>query len=231
MGQEYSPGMKLIFNQKAFDTYRNMYHQFGLGVKTGIDIEGESSGVTTKDTRAGNLIDFVMGQYEAYTPMQISQYITTLANGGERLTPHLLKEVRVSTEGQGVGKVIYTKEKEELNKVDTKPEYMARVKEGLYEMLHAPGAYGLGYVANKWQCSGKTGSSQSFKNTNGDGKNDTETITSNFIGYGPKDNPKMSLIVASPDSSFPNSGDVTSKVTKRITNRISDAYFGMFGMN
>lgn len=230
-GQEYHYGMKLNFNQKAFDTYRNMYHQFGLGVKTGIDLDGESSGVTTKDTRAGNLLDFVMGQYEAYTPMQISQYITTLANGGERLAPHLLKEVRASTEGEGVGKVIYTKEKEVLNKVNTKPEYMARVKEGLYQTLHAPGAYGLGYINDKWQCSGKTGTSQSFKDTNGDGKNDTETVTSNFIGYGPKDNPKMSLAVLSPDSSFPSSTNLTSQVTKRITTKISNAYFEMYGMN
>ena len=61
-GQEYHRGMKLNFNQKAFDTYRNMYHSFGLGVKTEIDLPVESNGYgAKKDKASGNLLDFVMG--------------------------------------------------------------------------------------------------------------------------------------------------------------------------
>ena len=85
-GQEYFRGMKMNFNQEAFDKYRAMYHSFGLGVKTEIDLPTESHGYSSTDKAAGNLLDFVMGQYETYTPMQLSQYITTIANGGERLT-------------------------------------------------------------------------------------------------------------------------------------------------
>ena len=70
-----------------------MYHSFGLGVKTEIDLPVESNGYSSKDKAAGNLLDFVMGQYETYTPIQLSQYISTIANKGERLEPHLLKEV------------------------------------------------------------------------------------------------------------------------------------------
>jgi len=39
----------------------------------------------------GLLLDFVMGQFETYTPVQLSQYVSTIANGGNRLKPHLLK--------------------------------------------------------------------------------------------------------------------------------------------
>ena len=231
-GQEYHYGMKLNFNQKAFDTYRNMYHQFGLGVKTGIDLDGESSGVTAKDTKAGNLLDYVMGQYEAYTPIELSQYVTTIANGGDRLQPHLLKEVRESSETKELGKVIYKKDKNVLNKIDTKPEYMARVKEGFYAVMHSNGGYGVGYVNPNLDAAGKTGTSQSFKDTNGDGKNDTETITSSFVGYLPANNPKISIVVTSPDSSYPNSSNsFTSLVTLHITKAVTSKYAEMFPLS
>ena len=55
----------------------------------------ESLGYTSKqDRNPGNLLDYVMGQYETYTPLQLSQYVSTIANGGSRMQTHLLKEVR-----------------------------------------------------------------------------------------------------------------------------------------
>ena len=61
-----------------------------------------------------------------------------------------------------------------------------------------------------------------------DGVIDKETITSNFIGYAPSDNPRMSITVVSPNSSRPDtSTDHASLVTLRITKRATDAYFGL----
>lgn len=229
-GQEYFRNMKLNFNQKAFDTYRNMYHSFGLGVKTDIDLPVESSGYTSKDKASGNLLDFVMGQYEAYTPIQLSQYISTIANGGERLAPHLLKEVHTSSDTDEIGKLESSVEKKVLNKISTKPEYLNRVKEGFIAVLNSPGGYGVGYMDKAMKPAGKTGTSQSFKDTNNDGIIDTDTITSSFIGYAPYDNPKMSIVVTSPDSSHPNSGtNYASLVTYRITGEISKKYTEMYG--
>lgn len=230
-GQEYFHGMKLNFNQSSFDTYRNMYHSFGLGVKTGIDLPIESEGYTSKDKSAGNLLDFVMGQYETYTPLQLSQYISTIANGGERLETHLLKEVRESTSNNDLGKIIFTKDRKVLNKIDTKVEYMNRVKEGFYAVMHSPGGYGRGYIDDKLNSAGKTGTSQSFIDTNNDGIIDTETITSSFVGYMPANNPKVSIIVTSPNSSHPNSKtDYASLVTLRITKEVTNKYFEMYGI-
>lgn len=229
-GQEYSRGMKLNFNQSAFDTYRNMYHSFGLGVKTGIDLPVESLGYSSEDTAAGNLLDFVMGQYETYTPIQLSQYINTIANGGSRLVPHLLKEVHASTEDSSLGEAILTVEKKVLNTVDTKPEYMARVKEGFYAVMHSAGGYGRGYIDDKWDAAGKTGTSQSFIDTDNDGVIDTETITSSFVGYAPANNPVMSIMVTSPDSSHPNSStDYASLVTLHITKEVTNKFFELYG--
>lgn len=228
-GQEYFNGMRLNFNQKAFDTYRAMYHSFGLGVKTEIDLPMESSGFTSKDVAAGNLLDFVMGQYESYTPLQLSQYIATIANGGSRLAPHLLKEVHLATDGEKLGEVMLKVEPKVLNKIDTTPEYMARIKEGFYAVMHANGGYGKGYIDDKFDASGKTGTSQSFIDTNNDKKIDTDTITSSFVGYAPTNNPKMSIMVTSPDSSYPNPNSTfTSMVTMRITKAVTDKYFELY---
>lgn len=229
-GQEYGRGMRLNFNQKAFDVYRNMYHSFGLGVRTGIDLPVESLGYSSEDKSAGNLLDFVMGQYETYTPIQLSQYITTIANGGNRLEPHLLKEVHKATEDTSLGEVMVSVEKKVLNTIETKPEYMARMKEGFYAVMHAAGGYGVGYIDKKFDAAGKTGTSQSFLDTDNDGVIDTETITSSFVGYAPASTPKMSIMVTSPDSSHPNSRtDYASLVTLHITKEITNKFFEIYG--
>ena len=229
-GQEYFRGMKLNFNQNSFDTYRNMYHSFGLGVNTGIDLPRESKGYSSIDKASGNLLDFVMGQYETYTPIQLSQYISTIANGGERLAPHLLKEVHSSSETEEIGKLEYTVEKNVLNTINTSPEYMARVKEGFAAVMDW--GYGVGYIDYSFRAAGKTGTSQSFIDTNNDGRIDTETITSSFIGYLPRENPKVSIVVTSPDSSHPNSNiNYASLVTYRITGEVTNKYVEMYGLD
>lgn len=225
-GQEYFNGIKLNFNQKSFDTYRSMYKSFGLGASTGIDLPVESLGYTAKDKSAGNLLDYVMGQYETYTPLQLSQYISTIANNGNRYQMHLLKEV-LDTDG----KAIYSYEPVVLNTVNTKEEYMKRMKEGFYAVMHSVGGYGRGYVDDKLDAAGKTGTSQSFLDTDNDGVIDTETITSSFVGYAPAGNPKFSIMVTSPNSSHPNSNsNFASLVTLRITKEVTNKYYEMYGI-
>lgn len=228
-GREYSREMAMPFSQSAFDKYRNMYHSFGLGVKTEIDLPIESLGYTSEDKRAGNLLDFVMGQYETYTPIQLSQYITTIANGGSRLQPHLLKEIRESTDDASLGNVIKSFNVNVMNTIDTKPEYMARVKEGFHAVTMSAGGYGRNYMEDRYDPAGKTGTSQSFIDTDNDGNIDTETISTAFIGYAPSTNPKMTITVTSPNSSNPNTGtDYASLVTMRITKAVSSKFFELY---
>ena len=171
-----------------------------------------------------------MGQYETYTPIQLSQYITTIANGGERLVPHLLKEVHSSSSTDKIGDLEFKVEKKVLNKIDTKEEYMNRVKQGFIAVMNSSGGYGVGYMDRSIKPAGKTGTSQSFIDTDGNGIIDTETITSSFIGYAPYDNPKMSIMVTSPNSSQPNSRyNYASLVTYRISGEVSKKYTEMYG--
>ena len=44
--------------------------------------------------RQVNLLDLAIGQYDTYTPMQLAQYVSTIANGGNRMQPHIVKEIR-----------------------------------------------------------------------------------------------------------------------------------------
>ena len=82
-----------------------------------------------------------------------------------------------------------------------------------------------------FDAAGKTGTSQSFIDTDNDGVIDMETITSAFVGYLPANNPKISITVVSPNSSHPNSStDFASLVTLRITKAVTNKYNEMYGI-
>lgn len=220
-GGTYRYNEGLSIDDSAFDKYRDMYASFGLGIKTGIDLPVESLGYMGKSKLPGHLLDFSIGQYDTYTPIQLSQYINTLANGGTRLKPYLLKEVYKGDGKDEFGSLLYKAETTELGKVDVDSKYIDRVHEGFSAVVSRGLGYGyMGYYTNS---AGKTGTSQSFIDTDNDGKVDTETITSSFVGYSPADNPKMSIVVVSPDIGLPNSS--TSMVTKRISASIVNKYY------
>lgn len=228
-GATYQYNKPLVINEEAFDIYRNTFKEFGLGVKTEIDLPVESLGYTSSNKAPGLLLDFVMGQYDTYTAIQLSQYISTFANGGNRLQPHLLKEVHASTDDDTLGETIYSFKTNILNTVNTKQEYLNRVKEGFYAVTHK--SYGLGreYIDASHDPSGKTGTSQSAKDTDGDKINDTDTVSTAFVGYAPSSSPKMSITVTSPNSTWENPrNSYSTLVTRRISRRASDAFFALY---
>lgn len=228
-GGNYVYNQGLSLDEKAFEKYRNMYAEFGLGVKTGIDLPVESLGYMGTSILPGHLLDFSIGQYDTYTPIQLSQYINTIASGGNRLKPYLLKEVYAPSNNNEdkLGSLIYKSEKEVLGTVDVDKKYMDRVRYGFNRVV--TNGLGYGYMGNYFDASGKTGTSQSFIDTNEDGKVDTETITSSFVGYAPSENPKMSVVVVSPDISH-SYGYSThqSAVTKRISANIVNKFFEIY---
>ncbi len=220
----------LKINEDAFEKYREMYASFGLGVKTGIDLPVESLGYQGKSKLPGHLLDFSIGQYDTYTPIQLSQYINTLANGGTKLTPYLLKEVYSPAVNKNdvFGELIYATEVEDSGTVDVDKKYMDRVRLGFNQVVK--NGLGYGYMGKYTNSSGKTGTSQSFIDTDGNGVVDTETITSSFIGYSPSENPKMSIVVVSPDISTPNSS-YQSAITKRLSSQMVNKYFQIYPIN
>ncbi len=214
----YKYNKPLVIDKDAFNIYRDTFAQFGLGVKTEIDLPIESLGYKGKNTTPGLLLDFSIGQYDTYTPIQLTQYIGTIATGGTRIKPTLYKGLYVD------GKITNEVAPKELGKVDTKPEYMDRVHQGFEAVLKY--GTGAGYINMAYKPAGKTGTSQSFIDTDGDNVVDKETITTTFAAYAPYDNPRVSFVIISPDVSRPD-GKTThqSNINKRIASTISQKYF------
>ena len=217
----------LSIDKTAFDIYRNTFAQFGLGVKTGIDLPVESLGYKGKSEVTGHLLDFSIGQYDTYTPVQLSQYIGTLANNGTRVRPYLLKEV-YKPEKKPLQNLLSQTSPEVLNKVDTKQEYLDRVEEGFKEVMTTNGT-GSGFMNLAYKPAGKTGTSQSFVDTDGDGVVDLETITNTFVAYAPYDDPKVTFTVISPDIYYQGApSSYESTVNKRISQKVTNKYFEMY---
>jgi len=214
----------LKVDEEAFDIYRKTFAELGLGVKTEIDLPIESLGYIGKTKDTNLLLNLSIGQYDTYTPIQLSQYITTLASNGKRLRPHLLKEVHKETSKEELGELEYAIEPQVLNTVTTEQKYLDRIKEGFRAVVK----YGTGknVMGNAPDPAGKTGTSESFLDTDGDGKIDTETVSNAFVGYAPADNPEMSIAVTSPDVENPNTSiSFHSYVNRRIAREISNYYF------
>lgn len=210
-------------SNNAFQYYRNMYYQFGLGVQTGIDFTDEIVGYKGSGSSIGLLMDFAIGQYDTYTPIQISQYIATIANDGNRVIPFLLKEVYNGTNNEKVGSLISKTKATVLNKINTKESNIKRVQSSFKMVMN--GGTGTSYILKKYNASGKTGTSESFIDINNDGKIDKATLTKNFIAYAPSSNPIMSIMISSPNLSSLKRGDYVSNLNTRISKKVTDFFF------
>lgn len=218
---KYSYNMPFKITNDAFSIYRKTFNEFGLGVKTGIDLPVESLGLIGKDDQAGLLLDFTIGQYDTYTPIQLTQYINTIANSGTRVKPHLLKSY------QDKDNIIQI-EPEIVGHVTTEEKYMERVRTG-FEMVLGRGGTGSKYIDISFNPAGKTGTSQSFLDTDGDGKIDVETLTNTFAGYAPSDNPVASFVVVSPDiGHYHGKSMYHTFVNKKISYEVSKKFFEIY---
>lgn len=225
-GGTYKYDKPLVINEEAFDIYRSVFNEYGLGVYTGIDLPNEALGYNGTSKLSGHLLDFAIGQYDTYTPIQLMQYINTIANGGERLKPYLLKTVYSPTK-DGLTSLLYETNKTVLNKVDLDEKYMKRIREGFREVMIS--GTGSSYIKSSYKAAGKTGTSESFVDIDNDGKIDEATISNTFGAYAPYDDPSVSFVVVSPDVYYKESNSTTkSSVNKRISYRISQKYFELY---
>lgn len=194
-GEKYRYNMSLNNLDYAFKIYRDTLASYGLGVKTGIDLDNENIGIIGETISDDLLLNLSIGQYDTYTPIELTQYINTVANNGSRIALSLMKEI-VSPEG----KVILKNEGNVLNTIDLDEKYKNRIKEGLRNVsLYGTGSY---YIDKKYNASSKTGTSESILDSDLDGKADTFATTRTFVSYMPSDNPLYSLIIVSPNIDY-----------------------------
>ncbi len=226
-GANYRYNAPLVINPEAFETYRNNFAEFGLGVKTGVDLPVEGIGYRGESSVPGHLLDFAIGQYDTYTPLQLSQYINTIANGGSRIGLHFLKEIHAETMTTEIGPLESIYEPIIYNKLSIANDNLDRLRLGFYEVMRT--GLGRNYMGKVPNPAGKTGTSQSFLDTDNDGKIDKETISNTFAGYFPSDKPIMSIIAVSSDiSNNYNKSNYRSQVNRRITAQISEKFFDIY---
>ena len=218
-GNPYTYNMDFNPGKEAFDKYRGMFNEYGLGVKTGIDLPLESVGNIGDKIDGDLLLDFSIGQYDTYTPIQISNYINTIANYGNRYKMHFLKEIRYPSNNDEIGELKEEIKPVLLNKVSLDDVYINRIRLGFSKVMLS---LGYGYMGNVSDPSGKTGTSNSFKDTDNDGIIDRETISKAFIGYAPSDNPIFSIVILSPNVSDLNYSEYVPNVNYKISERVSN---------
>lgn len=216
LGKKYIPNMDLNASEKEFNIYRDMLSSYGLGIITGIDLPNEKPGLKGNIISDDLLLNLAIGQYDTYTPIELFNYINTLAMKGKRISPSLVNEIKNNDF------IIYKNKHEVVDNVQISNDDFNQIHKGFYEVMN--NGTGLGFMNKNISPAGKTGTSESFIDTNNDGKIDTKTLTLTMAGFFPYDDPKISLIVVCPNTSHNNGKNkdyiyyLTSKISRRITN-------------
>ncbi|MDA1475757.1 peptidoglycan D,D-transpeptidase FtsI family protein [Bacillus changyiensis] len=198
---------------------RYYYNQFGLGVKTGIDLPQESAGIQTTPKMVGGLIlDEAIGQFDTYTPLQLAQYMSTIANGGYRVQPRIVKGIH-QPESEKLGPVIEERSPTVLNRINNSASDIEIVKRGLKKVTQQGGtAHNL---FGKNDVSGKTGTAQKpYYGTNKSRWGDM-SYNLTFAGYYPSEHPKIAFSVVVPYLSN-DKAPISKNISKRIVNAYVD---------
>lgn len=218
-GKTYRYNMKLNSTKDDFKRYRDTFASYGLGVLTDIDLPNEKPGIIGTKQADDLLLNLSIGQYDTYTPIELVQYINTIANNGKRIKLSLMNKIVDSD-----NKVIKKNDSKVLNDVELDNYYFERLKEGFRQVLD--GGTGAGYTELKYKPAGKTGTSESFYDSDLDGKVDVKTISMSYAMFAPVDNPKYSLVVISPNVSHTNGKtEYIAYINKHISKEVSKILF------
>ncbi|MDR2710688.1 MAG: penicillin-binding protein 2 [Burkholderiales bacterium] len=209
----------VLASETDIDDTARFLSQFDLGQKTGIDLEGEATGVLPsrawkrerfsgsryKDEHRrwylGDSISAGIGQgYNSFTPLQLAHAVATLANNGVSYRPHLVKRIIDGTTGKA-------KElpPEEVRRLDLKPPHLATIKKAMVE-VNREGTAARIFKGAPYTSAGKTGTAQVFSLR---GERYVESqIKSHlrdhawYIAYAPADKPAIAVAVLVENGGF-----------------------------
>ena len=208
----------ILASETDIDDTARFMSQLGFGQKTGIDIEGELTGVLPsrewkrnrfagKDFREehrkwylGDSISAGIGQgYNAFTPIQLAHAIATVANNGVSYRPHLVKTIRDVRTGE-----VREVAREPTSTVALKPEHLAVVKNALVG-VNREGTSAAAFAKAAYVSAGKTGTAQVFSlkgekySTKVDERLRDHAL---FIAYAPADRPRIAVAVLVENGGF-----------------------------
>ena len=195
-----------LANDMGIDDIDNYLSRFGFGKKTGIDLEGEASGLLpSREWKMkrykqiwypGDTVSVGIGQgYSLVTPMQMAFVTATLANDGVAYQPHLVKEVKSphSSENRSIGKG-------PLYDLNIDPKALALVRRAMIAVTHPGGTAVYANMGTPYQIAAKTGTAQVIAMKQGEkyvAKDVSERNRDHawYIAYAPADKPRIALAV------------------------------------
>lgn len=186
-------------DKKFFTILRDNFSQFGLGAKTGIGFS-EVEGIKANSNGVGLYMDMANGQFDTYTPLQVTQYISTLANMESRYKANYLYSINDAGELDQIGKEIIRVNPIILNHLDYDEKDLKHVKETLIKPSQSSGTYygTTAYIADpRYQFASKSGTSESFYYEEGM-KEPIKTNNTSFMAYAPYEKPNIALSVLMP---------------------------------
>ena len=225
MGLTYQPNMIAAIGnlESAMGKLRSTFGEYGLGSATGIDLPDESTGFIPKDYDLANYITNSFGQFDNYTPMQLAQYVATIANSGVRVAPRIVEGIYGNNDKGGLGDLIQQLKPTEMNKVNISDSDMSILQQGFYQVAHGTSGLTTGRAFSNGalvSISGKTGTAESYV---ADGQQATNT---NAVAYAPSDNPQIAVAVV-----FPHNTNLTNGVGPSIARDIINLYQKYHPMN
>ncbi|CKB00313.1 penicillin-binding protein 2B [Streptococcus pseudopneumoniae] len=225
MGQTYQPNMFVGTSnlETAMGKLRATFGEYGLGAATGIDLPDESTGFVPKDYSFANYITNAFGQFDNYTPMQLAQYVATIANDGVRVAPRIVEGIYGNNDKGGLGELIQAIDTKEINKVNISESDMAILHQGFYQVSHGTSPLTTGRAFSDGatvSISGKTGTGESYV-AGGQEANNT-----NAVAYAPTENPQIAVAVV-----FPHNTNLTKNVGPAIARDIINLYNQHHPMN
>jgi len=202
----------------VFESYRNFFSQFGLGVSTGIDLPNESLGLKDRTKTAAKLLDYTIGQADTYTTMQMAQYVGTVATKGKRFATQIVRDIYIPSNDKTNKQLFHSFSANLLNIVDLDEKYFDRVHQGFKMALQdsrGTGAKVFNGAGNYF--AGKTGTAQEFardeagkliKDTDG---NFIRVHNITFVGYAPLENPEVAIAVILPQGELPSQANLAAQ--------------------
>ncbi len=160
------------------ERFYHYFDQFGLLSKTGIDVPGEAGTIMHQQEKMGNveLATCAFGQSFQITPLQLITTVSSLINGGTRITPHF--GVKVQSSDQTKTKVLEYKETENIVSEETS-KTLRMILEQVVDGGSGKNAYIAGY-----HIGGKTATSETLPRS-------ANKYISSFLGFAPADDPKV----------------------------------------
>ncbi len=163
--------------------------QFGLGQYTGIELDDSCGALASPEYAEANGLDWTDGQtitaaigqsYNLFTPLQLANYIATLASGGQHYAAHLLKDVKSYDNSE----LIYVYDQPPLNTVSISSANLRAVLSGMHE-LTTSGSVSSQFSDCIVSAGAKTGTAQVG----------TELNNGVFVAFAPYENPEIAVAV------------------------------------